>query len=348
MRDDIHVICPSCGTEFCVAEGHGNAININDAPAGTYVLIPKKAYHKRMEALKNAGFDISNFFGTGSETGAETKPPRDDIENDEIEDTIISDGYVEGKSLWRRWVMAQMFRAINTAGGHDEYYKRYPYKYEWTSLLEELNAQRHIKDTVDLKTRQKFFNKHTVEGMFKTYIKKLKKLPDIRKHYNKRYKDREYFTIPYYSDVVFVKDFPNMVYALEETYSGRFEATTNPEQLYQVVARFIRDMIPLPKETTKSSSWRDAFIGAGSYYTLDNMIKFHNIKIYADEYTSSVSKSIGWDTSYIVSGTAFSQNDSLKMLNGYLEKEEHYALYKLLLKVIADNGYDYNTDPSIR
>ena len=40
----------------------------------------------------------------------------------------------------------------------------------------------------------------------------------------------------------------------------------------------------LPKDTPKCAAWKDAYKGAGSYYTLLNLVRFHGCGIYADEY----------------------------------------------------------------
>ena len=45
--------------------------------------------------------------------------------------------------------------------------------------------------------------------------------------------------------------------------------------MYNLVTNFIKKY-PMDIRLMKSEAWKNAFKGAGAYYTMDNMIKFHS------------------------------------------------------------------------
>lgn len=74
----------------------------------------------------------------------------------------------------------------------------------------------------------------------------------------------------------------------------------------------------------KPSAWRNAFIGAGAYYTMDNMIKFHDCHIKRDDETLST-------------------EDSLKQLDTWVSEigssGNYYQLYRRMREFIAYNNF---------
>ena len=44
----------------------------------------------------------------------------------------------------------------------------------------------------------------------------------------------------------------------------------------------MRNMVKLPYQTKKSAAWIDAYKGEGAFYTLKNLVMFHNCKIIDD------------------------------------------------------------------
>lgn len=84
-------------------------------------------------------------------------------------------------------------------------------------------------------------------------------------------------------------------------------------------------MISLPYDTPKSKAWIDAYKGEGAFYTLKNLVMFHNCGINVD--------------GRMVYGAA-----AVSVLNNKLNeyKGEGWRMFALMKKVIADNGFDFN------
>lgn len=78
----------------------------------------------------------------------------------------------------------------------------------------------------------------------------------------------------------------------------------------------------LPFETPKCKEWKNAYKGAGSYYTLMNMVKFHNCK---------ANGMYGLDGVYFIE----------MLTDQYGEAEEYYKLFAFLKKTIEDNHFDF-------
>ena len=313
-NDNVHIICPNCGTEFEYLKGNEVKVHNGPLPDGIYTLIPKN--DKRLNQLKDLGIDITKFI-SGSSVPAASNNVSSPASDDEIVKSIKSDGYVEGKQLFRRWIMAQMFRALNYEGGYDKYYKKnYDYQYSWDTLINELAAQRKIKNNSEFYERQLFFNANVAIGMIKDYINRLKMLLKGRK---RKCRGQEYVHIPY-SGMYFVTEIEEAIKSANRYIILIREA--NDKELLNIVIEFNNHKINLEKNTSKGNNWRNAFIGAGAYYTLQNLIMFHGCKIDGNDMEKSleilkVKAEEGWD---------------------------HYPLFALMKEVIEKNHYIYGSD----
>lgn len=110
---EMSVTCPQCGTELAIAV-HEVTVDTDNTPAK----LPKTAV-ERIEALRNVGVDVSNLFAmrgaNGGEFIASNKEGELTIlsEDDPIFQYISRQGAVPNRRLFRRFVMAQMFRMLS-------------------------------------------------------------------------------------------------------------------------------------------------------------------------------------------------------------------------------------------
>ena len=97
---------------------------------------------------------------------------------------------------------------------------------------------------------------------------------------------------------------------------------------------FMENMIKLPFETRKSSAWMDAFKGEGAYYTLKNLVMFHDCIIYETVYSFGANKT-----------TEHRGIDAVKYINHklYEYQGEGWRMFALMKKVISDNGINTKT-----
>ena len=312
--------CPECGTEFTLTANQTKA-------------------KERIEALKKAGVDVSELFAMQSADGLEfIASKRDGVisileEDDPIFQAIIIQGTIPNRQLFRRWVMAQMFRIIyistRTYGaykpiGVSEVIRSMGYEYQWKMLNNELYAQHKMMQNGDVdnfRDRNRWFNKKVVLDMAKDYIEKLKKRFE-------ELKLRKCKGIPYKrinGQNIFVDDFDKKVIRPLLFAVHKIQHAENTYELWRAVQEFNKRRIKMHWEAPQNAAWLDAYKGSGAFFTMQNMIRFHNCVIIDDN------------------GKTLSKNTSLAFLNKkakLYENREGWRLIGLLKKMLDDNNID--------
>lgn len=304
----------------------------------------KNNKENRVAALKAAGMNTGKYFSIslpeGLQPGAKINITIDEngtpvLTSDEeaLYDQVCTDGYVRNSKLHRRWVMAQMFRMLNYESydgkkfGYDAYLNdNYGYMYQFDMILEEIRVLGKLqeRDTGEFNKRKRFFNDQVVVDLIKDYKTKLKKyiekLP-IRKCKGTPYKricGKNIFVEDIYQKVLI--PFDNVAYNVVYNMTP----DTNYMKLYLVLKRLVKfvKQYKLPFETPKCKEWKNAYKGAGSYYTLMNMVKFHNCR---------ANGMYGLDGVYFIE----------MLTDQYGEAGEYYKLFAFLKKTIKDNHFDF-------
>lgn len=259
-----------------------------------------------------------------------------DAEIDPIAQRIMDDGYVKNSKLFRRWVLAKTiamieyksWRTPNRTGWEACFKDRYSYGYQFEMLADELHtlAKLQKEDPEYFAERTMFFNGDVVIATLNDYLYRLKKYCKKQMRENpKAYRGQQYVKLAKYGNVL-VKDLAVKVYA--KVYSGIAEVMkANASGDYKAIEKAFNDFMAkyynkLPYETPKCAVFKDAFKGAGAYYSLQNMIRFHGIdsiggcrgKYYCEEYLS-------------------------KLLHGEY-KNEVWRFHQLLVDTIAYNNFD--------
>lgn len=312
--------CPECGTEFTLTANQTKA-------------------KERIEALKKAGVDVSELFAMQSADGLEfIASKRDGVisileEDDPIFQAIIIQGTIPNRQLFRRWVMAQMFRIIyittNTHGaykpiGVSEVIRNMGYEYQWKMLNNELYAQHKMMQNGDVdnfRDRNRWFNKRVVLDMAKDYIEKLKKRFE-------KLKLRKCKGVPYKrinGQNIFVDDFDKKVIKPLLFAVHKIQHAENTYELWHSVQEFNKRRIKMHWGAPQNAAWLDAYKGAGAFFTMQNMIRFHNCVIIDDN------------------GKTLSKNASLAFLNKkakLYENREGWRLIGMLKKTLDDNNID--------
>lgn len=273
-----------------------------------------------IDALKNAGFDVTKLFAPG--TSFQTTDHGTIIfEEDEVSKGIEDAGAINSPRLFRRWVMAQMFRALkyeawNGQGkGYDAYYRLcFPYDYQWKTTLNEIRAINKIKDVEEYNKRTRFFTKDVIISMAKDYERKL---GDYIRSKGRVDNDMDVRV----NGILITKNQINKIHEIIERlqYSNYRDLEINVRLLMKV-------MIPLPKETPKAAAWKSAFKGEGAYYTLQNLVMFHGLRV---RYEDSAEQSMDYVE---------------ELTNMYARSGEWYKLFAFMKKLIEDNNYDFYKD----
>ena len=343
------VLCPGCGTEFAIAKNEFTTVATvigQDSDLGAIfpavvgkkavpAKLPEKA-EERIEALRNAGVDVSCLFAmrgsNGGECIASNKGGKLVVldDNDPLFDIIISQGTVPNRRLFRRWVMAQMFHMMSYTPyrskeplGVTEMIHRLGYEYQWKMLMNELYAQMKMenKDPESFIERNRWFNASVVEAMARDYTIQLKERVDALKV-------RKCKGIPYKrisGRNIFVSDLVIKLYYPLDMAMARIRQAKNAAQLYNAARIFNNLRIKMAFDTPQSKAWVDAYKGAGAYFTMQNLIRFHGCVAY-DDGENRLDKTQSLD---------FIQIKAMMYANG-----EGWRLLAVLKKMLNDNNID--------
>lgn len=325
-----------------------------------------KKQNERMSTLETAGITTGQYFSlslpTGLKPGSQIhvvisedgnpivmSAPETESETNynEMVQQIIEDGYIANQKLYRRWVMAQMFRALNykryetkcyytnkpyphtetrsycVASGYNDYVNTcYPYNYQFTMMKDELEQLNKLKfsDQAYYTERSHFFTPEVVIETCEDYVEKL------RKYINglpiKQLKNGRFYKTCYGRDVL-EGDIEYKVYAPLLAHIRLMKSATSLSELRLIYLQFMRLMYPLPVDTPKAKIWKDAFKGAGAYYTCKNLILYHGCKIEGVKGITSV---------------------HMKHLEEKLHeyKGEGWRMFAFMKKLIADNNFDFD------
>lgn len=305
----------------------------------------------RMEQLVNAGINTGKYFTfelpeglePGSkvhlvidENGAPKMVPgmlsQEDRSHLDNLANILNDGYVKNTRLFRRWVTAQMFRNLNYKSydgketGYNAALKRYPYKYTFEMMLEEVRVlgKLEVRDAESFVERSMFFTKDVVVKVCNDYMDKLK--AHVNSLQVKRCKKVPYVRVK--GENIFVEDLNKKIYQPLQYRINRIKFADNYTDMYVELQRFVRDMIKLPWDTPKSKDWIDAYKGNGAYYTCKNLIMYHNCKV----------KDENMRADYF-----FDRDASMKILKSKLMsyQGEGWRMFAFMKKLIADNNFSF-------
>ncbi len=325
--NETRVFCPNCGAEVQIPK-HEHAVSGmcigSDSGLGNVYLKLKE----RKEQLAKRGIDASKYFSinvNGSDVLmklGENGTPVQVADDDPVVIIIRKAGSVPNRRLFRRWVMAQMFRGLTFKtyrgeSGFTAWMKYHGYFYTWKQTIEELRVQSVLfrNDMENYRMRNRWFNKNVAYAMCEDYIKQLKDYIASREiHRCKR--------VPYKrigSRNVFISDIESKIMRPLHRASYAVRCATTPSELYGAMLRF-RQCIPHVTELgfQQCREWQDAFKGSGAYFTMRNMIMFH-------------------DCNYVGCGD---YEESLKELDRYASRCEGYELLGALKRMLRQNNID--------
>lgn len=288
----------------------------------------------RIAALKAAGVNTDNLFAIKGSSGAEViirmvnGVPQPVADDDPVFAKIMAAGTVPDRRLYRRWVMAQMFRMLQPtrySSGYVEAMHQKGYEYTWEMLVEEFRVQAKLaeRDIENYNKRNMWFKKSVAVAMAVDYIAKLNE-------WFKGLKEKHCKGVPYKTVNgvnVFVADFQRKyVYPLLSC-KARLDAARSPKELYKYVAEFNKARVKLPWGTAQCKAWEDAYKGSGAFFTLENLILFHGALL-KDSRGRFLTKANSLATMKAMA------------LNYSASGSDGWRMLACLRKVIADNGID--------
>lgn len=287
MKQKTKIQCPHCGTDVAIASPDFTAV---EQPERATRRRAAKTAWERIEALRSAGVDVSELFAMQGANGSECIVSNKDgkltvlRDDDPLFKHIAEQGTIPNPRLYRRWVMAQMFRMLSHKDylckepvGVTEMIHRLGYEYQWRMLLDELHVQMKMegRDAENFTDRNRWFNKKVVEQMVQDYVERLKAYVEERPV-------RKCKGIPYKrigGRNIFVEDLPSKLSGPLSTAIYNIHCAKNAAQLYTAAKAFDKLRVRLPHKTPQSKAWVDAYKGAGAFYTMQNLIRFHDCTI---------------------------------------------------------------------
>ena len=290
--------------------------------------------NERMEKLNERGIDTGKYFTVDLENGAKVHIVVDENGNptkvnDPICEQIIEDGYVKNTKLHRRFVMAQMFEGLNYncrwsgESGYTAWLKRHGLCYAFNMMTEEARVLSLLekRDKETFLERSSFFTKDVIAETIEDYIEKL--IKHIEKQNTYKCKGVPYKKIK--GRNIFESDLHKKIYAPMFRDAKEIRRSCSYDEIYNVLIKFKRKMISLPWDTPQGKAWIDAYKGEGAYYTLKNLVMFHNCAIIIDKFTVRTGISA---VKYL--------NEKLVEYQG-----EGWRMFGLMKKVIEDNNFDF-------
>ena len=312
--------------EFTVTE-LTNAQNVEAASVQSNVVIKGKKASERLAILKAAGIDTSNLFAMGDEMVVRVVDgvPTQVLDDDPVFAMINKGGHVPDRRLFRRWVMAQMFRMLRQM---DEYkmtftdlVRHHGYEYMWKMVVEELRVQARLYkagDTENLNERKRFFNAEVVLVMMDEYAKEFDKYVSALKV--KHCKGKEYKTI--HGTHVFVDDilarFTYKTNSLRDRLKNEMY-NIEPDELHLLVSKFNKARTTMKWNNEIPKTFIDAYKGAGAFYTMKNLILFHGCQ-------------------FRERGKFVGKERSMKLLEKYSITLKGWELLGVMKELIKENG----------
>ena len=251
-------------------------------------------------------------------------------DDDPIFRQITGQGDVPNRRLFRRWVMAQMFHMMTCTDyrsgkpvGVTEMIHRLGYEYQWKMVLDELHAQMRMEghDPENFADRNRWFNAGVIAAMAENYVKRLKE--HIASQKVKKCKGIPYKRVG--SRDIFVEDLETKVYHPLQTAVHGIRSAKDAVRLHAATRKFNKLRVRMPYDTPQCKEWVNAYKGAGAFFTMQNLIRFHGCTAVNDR------------------RRRLDKYQSLAFLSAKAEEYkdgEGWRLLAVLKKMLADNDID--------
>lgn len=288
----MNVKCPKCGTNIEINAPEIVAVATPVAVIPVVASFPAKKLNEaeaKIEALRNAGVNVNNLFSIRGTNGDYEVGRLDDgqfsvvPDDDPIFAAIRASRTIPDRRLFRRWIMAQVFHMMTEKDyktgkpiSFTAALRRKGYKYQWEMVVEELRVQVKLfnNDPENYAERNRWFNRGVVTQMATDYIKLVKDIVG-------KLRIRHCKGVPYVrldGTDIFVDDLQAKVYAPLEKLVKSIKNTRNPGALHKAAANFFQAVKStcLFYDMEQSKAFKDAYKGAGAFFTLKNLILFHD------------------------------------------------------------------------
>ena len=283
----------------------------------------------RIEALNAAGVNTARYFTltadqdipAGTKINIVVELP-EALTNDPVVQDIIQNGYVKNNKIHRRWICAHYMKLLNDPRGwHASMNRWYDYNYQFSMMEEEIRVISKLEkhDRESFIERSSFFTINVVKQVLADYLQDMRKyLFDLPTQRSRR---GAYLHIPHRGHVNIDNLRSSIIEPIENAVSACLSANTYDE-MYLALKAFNSKAIALPANTKKSKRWVNAFQANGAFYTLQNLIRFHNVRLFYDN-------------------RFYNLYEAEQLMNTLISSYEGYQWNALLKKTIEKNEFDF-------
>lgn len=271
----------------------------------------KNTQEKRLQSLKAAGINTENMLAMKLAGNATVNENSTTVPEDNVEKTISDNGTIPERRLFRRWIMSQMFRLMTDKDIHRGIIYVIEKKgmlYSWRMIAEEMKVQHKLwvnKDYENYRKRNRWFNGKTLERMW----------------------DDSLFIIKYFKNsLAYLEQLPSI---------PNVDINGSPFKLRKQSAYISKICLEAEKSLplrnlrhdicSSSDYWILAYLGVGSFFTMENLIRFHNC-------------------TFKLKNRTLNTEESLKHLNllakRYAKKQRGLKMYFTLCELMRDNNID--------
>lgn len=273
----------------------------------------KKNLSEMIRQLEEQGIDTSKFSINidGKDLNEFLEASKENVEH----------GTVKHKTF-RRWILAQTWKMLTTPvyDPKDKHYKigwesymrlNYDYKYQFDVLLDELKVlskmQKHCKNiySEEYETRKLFF---TLEVVLKTCKHAIDLARKNSVSYNAYFRNKLELQL----------EEAELIYEIMTSLS-----CNDYYSIRVLLENYVNNGILnyINSKERKCQEWKDAYKAAGAYYSLQNMILYHDCAL----------AGYGKNQSY---------NSLKRITNCYASNNELWRLHQLMIKTIECNNFN--------
>ncbi|MBQ0160343.1 MAG: hypothetical protein KBT28_06935 [Bacteroidales bacterium] len=347
------VMCPNCGTQFAIAQHEYTTVATvigEDSNLGVIKLTPKDEQTpiddepvnvprstSKLEEMKRLGMPVDNFFSVSNpDVGIDfIARKRDDgsaesFTSEQIEQLIQQyireNGHIRNSRLFRRWIMSQVCHMLASPNGFLASLRNKGYEYSWRMVIKELEtvAKLRLRDRDAFLERKRFFPKEVIVAMAEDVLAKMH--ADVDAARTRKCKRRAYKRV--YGRNIFISELDAKLFQPVERALETLKNSTS-KSLYANACAFNNIRPSFRYDAPMCHDFENAYKAAGAYYSLKNLILFHNVKMV------DADNNLIQDTDQ-----ALAYLDERATLD--CNNHEGYKLMGLLKSVMERNHFDFN------